>query len=60
MDNYVLDHDFGYGKEKETKELTKLSLRDVNDVRVYVLDVIENDFFQYSVAEKIKISEIGE
>lgn len=41
--DYVLDHDFGYG-EYEVKDLKKILLRSVNDVRTYINDVIRNAF----------------
>ena len=39
--DYVLKHDFGYGRE-ELEELNRLTLRNLNDVEVYVLDIIKN------------------
>ena len=33
---YVLNHDFGYGKERENEEVWKLFLRDIDDVTDYV------------------------
>ena len=44
---YVLNHDFGYGREPELKELNKLELRNIEDVKVYVADVLENAFTNY-------------
>lgn len=29
--DYVLNHDFGFGKEPEQKKLNKLKLRDIED-----------------------------
>ena len=40
--NYVLKHDFGYGREEELEELNRLKLRNIKDVETYVLDIIEN------------------
>lgn len=40
--DYVLNHDFGYGREKELKELNRLKLRNIKDVETYVLDIIKN------------------
>jgi len=40
--DYVLKHDFGYGREEELEELNRLTLRNLNDVEVYVLDIIKN------------------
>lgn len=42
--DYVLNHDYGYGKEPEQEKLNKLKLRSVEDLRVYVDDVIVNAF----------------
>ena len=44
---YVLNHDFGYGREPELDELIKLELRNIEDVKVYVADVLENAFINY-------------
>jgi len=44
---YVLKHDFGYGREPELKELNKLELKNIEDVKVYVADVLENAFTNY-------------
>ncbi|MGN1201328.1 MAG: hypothetical protein ACI4R8_03640 [Candidatus Caccovivens sp.] len=41
---YVLDHDFGYGKERENDELTKLELRNIDELKCYVKDRIDNTF----------------
>jgi len=40
--DYVLKHDFGYGREEELEELNRLKLRNINDVETYVLDIIKN------------------
>lgn len=42
--DYVLNHDYGYGQEEEKEELNKLKLRNINDLKVYVEDVIINAF----------------
>lgn len=42
--DYVLKHDFGYGREEELEELFRLRLRNVEDLKVYVLDIINNAF----------------
>ena len=34
--DYVLKHDFGYGREPELINLNKLELRNLEDVKVYV------------------------
>lgn len=40
--NYVLKHDFGYGKDEE--EINKLELRNFEDLRIYLEDIIKNTF----------------
>lgn len=46
MDNkdYVLKHDFGYGREPELEELYKLELRNFKDLKVYVYNIISTQF----------------
>ncbi len=39
---YVLNHDFGYGREEELDELNRLKLRNLNDVETYVLEIIKS------------------
>ena len=41
---YVLNHNYGYGKEPEQENLNKLELRNSEDLKVYVDDVIANAF----------------
>ena len=50
--DYVLKHDFGYGREEELEELNKLTLRNIKDVEVYVTDVIKNTF-AHSTEKKV-------
>lgn len=50
--DYVLNHDFGYGREPELDVLFKLELRNLEDVKVYVLDAISNAYIE---PEKIQI-----
>lgn len=41
MENdYVLKHDFGYGRETELETLNKLELRNIDDLKVYVNDAL--------------------
>ena len=49
---YVLNHDFGYGREPELDKLFKLELRNLEDVKIYVLDAIKNAYIE---PEKIQI-----
>jgi len=44
MNDYVLNHDFGYGHEPEVIELNKLELRNVTDLRDYVTDLAKISF----------------
>lgn len=39
MDNYVLNHDFGYDSEKY--EINKLSLRNIIDVNAFVNQILQ-------------------
>ncbi len=39
---YVLKHDFGYGEDKE--QINKLLLRNMQDLQIYVRDVLDNAF----------------
>lgn len=38
--DYVLKHNYGYGEEIEREELSKLELRNVVDLSVYIKDLI--------------------
>lgn len=42
--DYVLNHQYGYGLEKEKRELNKLKLRIFEDLKVYLEDILENAF----------------
>lgn len=42
--NYVLNHNYGYCNAVEKKTINKLKLRCIEDLRVYVEDVINNAF----------------
>lgn len=44
---YILKHDFGYGRNPETKIINKLELRNIKDLKVYIDDVLENCFLDY-------------
>ena len=45
---YVLNHDFGYGREPELDNLIKLELRNKEDVIIYVDDSFKNAFENYA------------
>lgn len=40
--HYVHQHDYGYGRDPEVLELNKLTLRSLEDCRVYLQDACEN------------------
>lgn len=42
--DYVLNHDFGYGREPELEELIKLKLRNFEDLKVYINNIITTQF----------------
>lgn len=42
--DYVLLHDFGYGKQPQQEKLNKLKLRNLEDLKIYVNDVMECAF----------------
>ena len=50
--DYVRNHDFGCGREPELDVLFKLELRNLEDVKIYVLDAIKNAYIE---PEKIQI-----
>ena len=54
---YVLNHDFGYGREPELDELIKLELRNIEDVKVYIADALENAFIDFNKIQ-VEISEL--
>ncbi len=45
-EKYVLDHDFGYGKNINPKCLNKLFLRNIEDLKVYVKDIIYKNIIE--------------
>lgn len=65
---YVLNHDFGYGREPELDELKKLELRNIEDLIVYVDELLDNAFIDYqhniisflkdNVKVKVEVEEI--
>lgn len=44
--NYVLEHDFGYGRENEPKNLNKLKLRNIDDLKTYLNAVVECSYLK--------------
>ncbi len=42
--DYVLNHQYGYGLDKEKRSLNKLNLRSLEDLRVYVADLVCSNF----------------
>lgn len=50
MNNYVLNHNYGYGNNE--KNINKLYLRDINDLNEYIKDVLENQLdFEFTQNE---------
>lgn len=41
---YVLNHNFKLGKDPDGKELNKLTLRNIDDLKIYLNDLIELNF----------------
>lgn len=41
---YVLNHNYGYGKTNEPKQLNKILLRNENDLWVYINNAIKKAF----------------
>ena len=53
-EKYVLLHDYGYGLEPELKDLVKLKLRNIDDLKVYINDIlnrecVEDMVFNYQI-----------
>lgn len=42
--DYVLKHDFGYGRDLEIGNLNKLELRNIDDLEIYIAWSIRNIF----------------
>ena len=51
---YALSHDFGYGVCPELKNLKKINLRNIEDLKVYLRDLI-NSLFTHTKDNIIKI-----
>lgn len=45
-EDYVIKHQYGYGGENKDK-IKKLKLRNVNDLKIYIGDVVDNAFCAY-------------
>lgn len=43
--DYVLNHNYGYGQAEEPVDLYKINLRNIDDLKVYIVDAIGNAFF---------------
>lgn len=41
---YIVSHDFGYGKIPEQTFINKLKLRNLNDIKYYIQDILYNAF----------------
>lgn len=36
----ILDHDFGYGKTFDKLEINKLNLKNLNELKIYIEDIL--------------------
>jgi len=45
QNDYVLNHDYGYGKHPEQRVLNKLSLRNIEDLKTYIIQLVEDMFY---------------
>lgn len=52
---YVLNHDFGYGQNLETKKIKKLKLRNIYDLIEYVDDLVETQFAKDNCKDNYEI-----
>ncbi len=43
---YVIDHDYGYGLNVNPKKINKLYLRTINDLKLYVKDIIYKNIIE--------------
>ena len=41
---YIYSHDFGYGKISEFENLNKINLRNIDDLKLYVFDILSKNF----------------
>ena len=66
---YINNHDFGYGREPELETLNKLLLRNIDDLKYYIFNIvifafyanIENDvisFFDVNYKLKINVKKV--
>lgn len=58
--DYVLKHDYGYGQEQESKELNKLTLRNYNDLKVYLEDNLPYLYNADVVGRRVKFNDSDE
>lgn len=54
---YVLGHDFGYCNEEEREQLNKLKLRNIDDLKIYINDLIPNIFEAHFEKDIIKFNQ---
>ncbi len=45
MTDYIKDHNFGYETEKDDEKIHKLQLRNFNDLKAYVGDIVSTMLF---------------
>ena len=43
--DYVLNHDYGYNQEHELAELKRLKLRNIIDLKDYLIQAVEDMFY---------------
>jgi len=52
--NYVFNHDYGYCSENNPNELIdKLELRDISDLKLYLADLVDTNFFDVKVIKSL-------
>ncbi len=55
-EEYVLSHNFGYGLELELKDLNKLYLRNIEDLKVYLFEVVFKNYIDINCLKNIHIN----
>lgn len=53
---YVLQHDYGYGKNVNPNNINKLYLRNIEDLKVYVKDIVYKNVISLN---EVNISDIN-
>lgn len=55
VDNYVLNHNYGFGNKREPKRLKKLRLKNKCDLDLYLNDIIQNAFCGEFKNQKLRL-----